>query len=139
MNLTKVNNRPAFVDFINEFNRNIYRPEATCQNELPLVNIKEEEKQFTIEMAAPGLKKDDFKINLDNQRLTISKEMKEEKEEINDKYTRKEFGFSSFSRSFRLPKTIVGDKIKADYKDGILSLTLPKDEKAILTREISVN
>lgn len=139
MNLVKLNHRPSFIDFISDFNRNMYRNESSFQTEFPSVNIMEEKSRFIIDMAAPGLKKEDFKINLDNQTLTISKEMKEENEEVNDNYTRREFGFTSFSRSFRLPKTIVGDQIKADYKDGILSISLPKDEKAILTREISVN
>ena len=63
----------------------------------------------------------------------------ENKEEVKDNYTRREFVYNSFSRSFRLPKSILEDKIKADYKDGVLSISLPKDEKATLTREISVN
>ena len=139
MNLIRFNHRPfgygLFRNFENEFLNN----ETINSGDVPAVNVQEDEKQFTLEMAVPGLKKDDFKINLDNQVLTISKEQKEEKEEINDNYTRREFVFNSFSRSFRLPKTILAEKIKADYKDGILMITLPKDEKAKLTREISVN
>jgi len=139
MNLMKLNHRPfgygLFRDFENEFTNN----EMTCRGDIPAVNIQESEKQFLIELAAPGMKKDDFKINLDNQVLTISKEENKEKEEKKDNYTRREFVYNSFSRSFRLPKTILVDKIKADYKNGILMISLPKDEKVTLTREISVN
>ena len=100
---------------------------------------QENDSQFIIEMAAPGLKKEDFKINLEDHVLTISREQKEDKEEQTDHYTRREFVYNSFSRSFRLPKIILEDKIKADYKDGLLKVNLPKDAKANLTREISIN
>ena len=139
MNMIKFNRHPFYTNWMKEFENDFSKNETTCRGDLPSVNVKEDDKQFTLEMAAPGLKKDDFKINLDNHMLTISKEEKEQKEEQNDNYTRKEFVYNSFSRSFRLPKTILVDKIKADYKDGILNVTLPKDEKAKLTREISVN
>ena len=139
MNLMKLNHRPFghgfFRDFENEFSNN----ETTCRGHVPAVNIQENEKHFILEVAVPGMKKDDFKINLDNQVLTISKEENKEKEEKKDNYTRREFVYNSFSRSFKLPKTILVDKIKADYKDGILMISLPKDEKVTLTREISVN
>ena len=85
------------------------------------------------------MKKEDFKINLDNQILTVSKDWKEEKEEVKENYTHREFVYQSFKRSFRIPKIILADKIKADYTDGILRISLPKDEKATLTRQISVN
>jgi len=104
----------------------------------PAVNIQEDEKQFLLEFAVPGMKKDDFKINLENQLLTISSEMKEENEETDKNYTRREFACNSFSRSFTLPKNIVAEKINADYKDGILNISIPKDEKTKLTREIKV-
>ena len=138
MNLVKFNRHPLFSGIMNDFDREVFKNE-NCNVYNPAVNIMEDDKQFTLELAAPGLKKDDFKINLDNQVLTISKEAKEEKEEVKDNYTRKEFVYNSFSRSFKLPKFIIGEKIKADYKDGILRIALPKDEKATLTRQISVN
>ena len=137
MNLVKFNRHPFFSGIMNDFDKEVFKNDYNVYN--PAVNILEDEKQFTLELAAPGLKKDDFKINLDNQVLTISKEAKEQKEEVKENYTRKEFVYNSFSRSFRLPKIIVADKIKADYKDGILRIALPKDEKATLTRQISVN
>ena len=139
MNMIKFSRHPFYSNWMKDFENDFSKNDSTCRGDLPAVNISEDEKQFSLEMAAPGLKKDDFKINLDNQLLTISKEEKEEKEEKNDNYTRREFVYNSFSRSFRLPKTIVVDKVKADYKSGILKITLPKDEKAKLTREISVN
>jgi|APIni6443716594_1056825.scaffolds.fasta_scaffold109785_2 HSP20 family protein len=97
---------------------------------LPAVNIKENEDSFMIEVAAPGLTKDDFKVNLDQNRLTISSEKSEEKNETEEKYTRREFSYQSFQRSFTLPEgTVDGDKIAARYNDGILQVTLPKREE----------
>lgn len=138
MNLVKLNRHPFFSGILNEMDREIFKNE-TYNVYNPAVNILEDEKHFTLEMAAPGLKKDDFIINLENNTLTISKEVKEEKEEMKENYTRKEFVYNNFSRSFRLPKFILVEKIKADYVDGILRVSLPKDEKATLTRQISVN
>lgn len=139
MNLIKFHNRPFGHGFFRDFENELFNNEVSCRGDIPAVNILEDDKQFTLEMAVPGMKKDDFKINLENQVLTISKEMKEQKEETKDNYSRREFVYSSFSRSFRLPKSVLVDKIKADYKDGILLVSLPKDEKSRLTREISVN
>jgi HSP20 family protein len=108
---------------------------------VPAVNVKETEKNFEIEVAAPGLSKKDFKISVDNGVLTISSEKKEEKEEKEKDYTRKEFSYSSFSRSFTLPENINEDDVKANYEDGLLRLnvakktvTQPKAKKAIEVR-----
>lgn len=139
MNLIRFNQNPLFSSIMNDVEKGFSKIENASNGNYPAVNIQEEEKQFSLELAAPGLKKADFKINLENHLLTISKEKKEEKEEVKNNYTRREFVYTSFSRSFKLPKTILEGKIKADYVDGILKLTLPKDEKVILTREISVN
>jgi HSP20 family protein len=99
---------------------------------LPAVNIKETENSYEVEMAAPGMKKEDFKIELDNNVLTISSEKSEEwKDNGKDKYSRREFSYQSFQRSFSLPKEVVDeDKIEARYKDGVLLLSIPKQEKA---------
>ena len=100
---------------------------------LPAVNIKETENRYEVEMAAPGMKKEDFKIELDNNVLTISSEKTEESREDNgkDRYSRREFSYQSFQRSFSLPKEVVDeDKIEAHYKDGMLQLSIPKKEKA---------
>lgn len=97
---------------------------------LPKTNIKETIDSYFVEMAVPGLKKDDFDINLDDQMLSISAKTKDESEETNENYTRKEFGYSSFKRSFTLPEHIEESKIKANYNEGILSVELPKKEEA---------
>lgn len=103
---------------------------SAMDSTLPAVNIIEDEDKIQIEVAAPGMKKEDFKVNLDQNRLTVSAEKEDEKEETNSRYSRKEFCYSSFSRQFNVPvETINGDQIQATYKDGILSLTLPKREE----------
>jgi HSP20 family protein len=93
---------------------------------LPAVNVKETEKNFEIEVAAPGRSKKDFKISAENGVLTISSEQKEEKEEKEKDYTRREFSYSSFSRSFTLPENANEDEVKANYADGILKLEVAK-------------
>lgn len=98
---------------------------------VPAVNIKDNEKGFELELAVPGLKKDDFTVEVDNDVLTISSEIKSENEETKENYTRKEFSFSSFKRAFTLPETVDGSKIDAKYEDGILKLTLPKKQEAL--------
>jgi len=101
-------------------------------NLMPSTNIKETSDQYVVEVAAPGLKKEDFSIQLDNNVLTIKSEIKTEMESSNDEqYSLKEFGYQSFTRSFNLNNKVVDDsKIKATYQDGILSLILPKKEEA---------
>ena len=95
---------------------------------IPAVNITESNKSFTVEMAAPGLKKNDFKVEVDDNVLTISAERENEKKEENEKYTRREFVHTSFSRSFTLPEGIKSEKIEGKYDDGILYVTLPKTD-----------
>lgn len=99
-------------------------------NTLPAVNIMETKDNFMIEVAAPGMKRDDFKITLDNNMLIISSETEENSEEKDEDYTRKEFYYSSFQRSFTLPQSVIADKISAKYSDGILNITVPKTEEA---------
>ena len=110
-------------DFNDIFNRRSVDPAA---------NILENADNFQLEIAAPGFVKDNFKIHLENNTLTVSTEMEDEKREEGKKYTRKEFYYGSFSRSFTLPKVIELDKIKADYENGVLKIVLPKKEEAIL-------
>jgi HSP20 family protein len=95
---------------------------------IPAVNILENGKEFRIELAAPGFSKDAFKVRTENDLLTISAEKKEEKKENSERYTRKEYSYSSFQRSFTIPKSANGEKIEATYTDGILTLVLPKKE-----------
>ncbi|HRH10481.1 MAG TPA: Hsp20/alpha crystallin family protein [Bacteroidia bacterium] len=97
---------------------------------MPAVNIKEKSNEFIIDFASPGFEKNDFKIEVDNNVLTVSAEKKNEKKEENERFTRKEFSFNSFSRSFTLPQTVNPDSIGANYNDGILKLTIPKKEEA---------
>jgi HSP20 family protein len=96
----------------------------------PAANILENPESFNLELAAPGMAKDDFKIHLENNTLTISAEMEDEKREEGKNYTRKEFYYGSFSRSFTLPKSIDLERIKADYENGVLKVILPKREEA---------
>lgn len=98
---------------------------------LPALNVKETENDFQIEVAAPGMKKGDFKINYDNGRLTISSEQEAEHEEKEgEQFVRKEFSYQSFQRSFNISEEVVDtDKIEAKYKDGILHVMLPKREE----------
>lgn len=107
---------------------------------VPAVNIVEGDENFGIEVAAPGLAKNDFKINLENNVLTISSSREDKKEEKEGKYSRKEFSYSSFSRSFTLPESVEGDKITATHKDGILYVNIPKREEAKVkpAREIAI-
>ena len=106
----------------------------------PAVNVHEKDKEFEIEMAVPGMKKSDFKIETENSTLTISSEKEEESEEKRADYMRKEFSYNSFSRCFSLPENCMDDKISANYQEGILKVTIPKKivSKEKLTRPIEV-
>lgn len=97
---------------------------------LPKVNIRETADAYLVEMAVPGLKKSDFRIELDNQELSISTETKAEDEKQEGNYTRREFGYSAFKRSFSLPETVEEENINASYTEGILNIHLPKKEEA---------
>jgi HSP20 family protein len=94
----------------------------------PTVNVKETDKEFFVELAAPGLERKDFKVEVDNHVLSISVEKKEEKKEEGKDFTRQEFSFNSFRRSFELPENAKTDKIDARYVDGILKFMIPKKE-----------
>jgi HSP20 family protein len=98
---------------------------------LPAVNVLENDNEYVIELAAPGMKKEDFKINLDENVLTISSEWKEQKEEKKGQYSRREFSYQSFQRSFTLPEyRVEREKVAAKYNDGILTIVIPKREEA---------
>jgi HSP20 family protein len=109
---------------------------------LPMVNVKETADDFVIELAAPGMEKKDFKINFKNNVITISSEKEDKKEEKNENYTRREFSYQSFQRSFTVPENaILSDKIEAKYDNGILHVKLPKREevKPQPEREIKIS
>jgi HSP20 family protein len=132
MTLTKKRN-PFFPSVWNDlFESNYLTPQTSAQRGItvPAVNIKETENNYLVEMASPGMKKEDFKINLEDDVLSISAEMKSEHEETGTQYTRKEFSFSSFKREFTLPETADTDDITANYFDGILTITIAKKEEA---------
>lgn len=97
---------------------------------LPGVNITETDEDFKVEVAAPGMKREDFNVELDNDTLIISTEKSHTGEEKEKNYHRREFSFESFKRSFYLPNTVEADKIRATYKNGILNLVIPKKEEA---------
>ena len=101
---------------------------ASLGSNLPSVNLKETDNQLKVELAAPGMKREDFKVEIDNNMLMISSEKEEEKEEKNKKenFVRKEFNYQSFFRSFYLPDSVDENKIEANYKDGILHVAIAK-------------
>ena len=126
---------PTWSSWIDEvFNRDL--PSVFTSNfnsgiTLPKVNIRETKDAYFVDMAVPGLKKSDFHIDIDNKVLSISTEFEENNEHQEDNYTRREFGYSSFKRSFSLPETVKEDDINAEYTDGVLSIHLPKKDEAI--------
>jgi HSP20 family protein len=106
---------------------------------VPAVNIAETEGDFQIELAAPGLKKEDFKISLDKNVLTVSADKKTENVEEGKKFSKREYSYNSFTRSFTLPELADSTKIEAEYTDGILKLNVAKKEEAkFQQREIAV-
>ncbi len=101
------------------------------ENTLPAVNIKENETNYELELAIPGQKKEDFNVEIDDSIMTVSMESRSEETKSDEQYTRKEFSYRSFKRSFTLPETVDEDKIEASYVDGILKFSIPKREEAL--------
>ena len=133
--------RPAlFDDFFKPWNdwfdRGIFSGRTLT---VPAVNISEHNNEYLVSLAVPGMKKDDFKIHVEAKLLTISAEREESKEDKEKKYTRKEYDFYSFSRSFTLPDEVNSDKIDAHYEDCVFKIVLPKKEAKLTTaKQISV-
>lgn len=121
---------PTFFDDF--FGRDwFYNNDVNAGATLPAVNISENDNAYTVEMAAPGMSKKDFKVELENNLLTISYEKEEKNEEKEGgKFTKREFNYQTFRRSFTLPETVEPEKIEANYKEGILRLEIPKKEEA---------
>ncbi len=108
---------------------------------IPAVNITDNKDDFMVALAVPGMKKDDFNIDIEGNMITISCEKEEKKDDKEAKFTRKEYNYTSFSRSFTLPDEIIKEKIEARYEDGILKLVLPKKEEAkktVISKHIAV-
>jgi HSP20 family protein len=142
--LAKFTERSPFVfdDFFkpwnNWFENDLFTGRAMT---MPAVNIMDNKDDFTVALAVPGMKKDDFNIDIDGNMITISCEKEEKKEDKDAKFTRKEYNYSSFTRSFTLPDEILKEKIEARYEDGVLKLMLPKKEeakKAVISKHIAV-
>ena len=137
MSLVKRENySPTWSSFFNDFlNRDWYdwnnQNYSLTNTTIPSVNIKENDDEFDVEMAAPGMMKEDFKIELNNSLLTISSE-KHSEDQVRDgkNITRREFSYQSFSRSFALPAIVETDRITAKYENGILKINIPKKDEA---------
>jgi len=130
--LLPANPRTLFDDF---FSRELFNwgnnNYSSTLSTIPSVNIKENELNFEVEVAAPGMEKQDFQITLESNLLTISSAKKNQTEEKNEHYTRREFSYQSFQRSFELAKDVVDEEhIEAKYENGVLKLTIPKTEEA---------
>lgn len=135
MSLIKKSNFSNFPSMMEDFFKDDFFRFPSMSNmqqsvTVPSVNIKETEDRFELEVAAPGYSKEEFKLHLDQDLLTISAEQKEDKEVKEDKFRRREFYYSSFKRSFTLPESVAGENIQASYENGILHITLPKKEEA---------
>jgi HSP20 family protein len=131
--LPSLRTRTAWPNLVEEFFNGDLFPrflDAESKQSLPAVNISESRDDYRIDVAAPGLNKEDFKVNLENNVLTVSSEKEEKQEDKDEKVMRKEFSYFSFSRSFTLPLTVNAEKIRATHKDGILQVIIPKKEEA---------
>ncbi len=122
---------PFFPSLIDDFiNTDWNLKVPTFSGTVPAVNIKELDSQFEIELAVPGMKKDDFEIEVEDGVLSISSTQEEEQVNEKGKFTRREFSYSSFRRSFTLPDSVNPTKIDASYKEGVLLVLLPKHKEA---------
>jgi HSP20 family protein len=137
--ITRRSFRPFYLS--NIFDDTFFPVLHSSTNSVPAVNIREDEKNYNLELAVPGIDKKDLKIDLNEDVLTIASEVKQENEEEKNGYKRKEFSYSSFARTFYIPENIDRDKIEASYKDGILNVSLPKQEteKSKLARQVNIS
>jgi HSP20 family protein len=137
--ITRRNFRPFYMPSI--FNDDFLPVLSNSTSSMPAVNIREDDKNYILDLAVPGIDKKDLKIDINEDVLTISSETKTESEESKDGYKRKEFSYSEFCRSFYIPENVNREKIEANYKDGVLSVSLPKqeEEKNKITRKIEIS
>ncbi|WP_285008236.1 Hsp20/alpha crystallin family protein [Pedobacter faecalis] len=143
MTLVKFNNRtrntaPYFNNVFDSLFSEAINKNLTV-NKVPGVNILEDEQGYKIELAAPGIGKEDFQINLVKNTLTISSDKKQGETEEKKNFTRKEFEYTSFSRSFVLPESVNTDSIEAHYQDGILRISIGKENSQSQVRDIKVS
>jgi HSP20 family protein len=134
---------PYFPANVNELFDNLFINKWNTEeraNFVPATNIVENEKDFRIELSAPGFNKTDIKVEVENDTLVIKGEHKEEKNETKENYTRKEFNYGSFTRSFTLPENINTETLEAKYENGILNIVLPKktEEKVKAVKEVKI-
>jgi len=137
--ITRRSFRPFYMP--NIFDEDLFSGLANRTASMPAVNIKEDESKYALELAIPGINKNDLKIDMKEDVITISSEMKKESEENSDGYKRKEFSYSAFSRSFYVPENVNKEKIEASYKDGVLYVTLPKEDeqKSKISKTIEIS
>lgn len=136
---TKTLNTDGVNPYVNSFFDNFFNDSFVGDRlvtRVPAVNIAETDKTFNIELAAPGLQKSDFKINVDKNLITISVEKKEENNVEEKLYSKREFSYTSFTRSFSLPDTVDYSNIAASYEDGVLVLTVGKKEESIVAKRL---
>lgn len=131
--------RPFFMPGI--FDDDFFTAQPSNSYKLPAVNVREDEKNYVLELAVPGADKKELKIDMNEDVLTISSEVSNEAEESKNGYKRKEFNYSAFSRSFYVPEDVNREMIGANYKDGVLSVTLPKqeEEKSKISKKIEIS
>jgi HSP20 family protein len=145
MTLVKFNERkdtgllsPVFNDIFENFFNDAFVSDRMVSR-VPAVNISETDTHYHIELAAPGLRKEDFKLNLDRNVLTISAEKQTEQSENDKKYNKREYSYSSFVRSFTLPESADDANIEAGYTDGVLKIAVAKKEEArMASRQIEI-
>ena len=140
--ITRRHDLPFFGDVMNSlFDNNTFEPiKKFATRQIPSVNISENDKGFTIEVAAPGMQKDDFNVEVSHDTLTIWSEKEQKNHEEDGKYAVREFNYTSFKRNFSLPKSVDKSKIEARYSDGILHVTiLKKQEEETPTKRIAIS
>ena len=137
--ITRRSFRPFYVP--NFFDEDFFPVVPNRTSSMPAVNIREDEKSYALDLAVPGMDKKDLKIDINEDVLTISSESKNETEESKDGFKRKEFSYRAFTRSFYIPENVNREMIEANYKDGILSVNLPKqeEEKSKVTKKIEIS
>lgn len=134
---TKNGETPSFNNYFDDFfTRDFFNfPTRKVIATSPAVNIKEDEHRYLIELAAPGMEKADFMVNIDENTLTIASNKEQRNEEVNERFTRREFYYNSFKRSFVLPEDLINlEKVKANYENGILKVELPKQAEAKVSK-----